>query len=455
MREILKATTDYQDTRYSFFRSQILDYLGIDDTHFSQRHFGVEAELKSRGWVNRDSRELYSSVKLGTGWEDRRLSLYTSYFADQELYDEPEYRGKKWNGFAGGSQQVMMVYQPTLNPYFRLKCGKDYMGWASGLTLNPWSDPFPLISAEAGTKQFRFMAFTGFLDQIQLSDSLAEIHGGSSARRFIAGHRIRFDYQNLFSIGLSELVLYGGPQRGLEPLYVMPLFWYHAEQLNANTNDNTILSLDWGVKYRSTVFYGELMIDDFQIESSSPEDEEPTEYGLVLGLKSGLALFSRPLTLKAQYDRVSNWTYNQRFVWNRWTYSGQPMGYPLGNDVEVYRVACRYWISPTLPMELNYQVCRKGEGSIEESWSEPWLQPENHYKEDFPSGTVETSQRLSLNIRKWFGNGLDIALCLDWFDIRNYLHQGSEKNTSGEVKIVCNLRFERLWPTSDNLFLEY
>jgi len=97
--------------------------------------------------------------------------------------------------------------------------------------------------------------------------------------------------------------------------------FYHAVQLNEDVDDNTFLGLDfcWYLNNRHKL-YGQLMVDDMQVDDKAIGDQEPDEIGYMLGF-STLDLFDL-LDLSARYLKITNRTYNQKLERNRYENRG-------------------------------------------------------------------------------------------------------------------------------------
>ena len=63
--------------------------------------------------------------------------------------------------------------------------------------------------------------------------------------RFFAGHRLDIHFSRQLRIGFSETIIYGGPGRQIDLVYLNPIMAFHAAQLNEGINDNTLLGFDF------------------------------------------------------------------------------------------------------------------------------------------------------------------------------------------------------------------
>lgn len=262
--------------------------------------------------------------------------------------------------------------------HFEFQWGRDYLRWGPGsrdyLLLSGFSPPFDMLKLSAEIGIFRFEFFATALDEFSLPDS------NLYAKRYFSGHRINLKLKYGIELGLSEVVLYGGEKRGLEPYYLNPLFVFYAEQFNHNIDDNLLWSLDFSLTcFKNKEFYAELLIDDFQYDFES----EPQQIGFLLGTKMADPFGFSGSYLTLEYTRVNNWVYGQNKPWNLYLYRDVGMGSFLGPDADYLFANLLYHLSGSLQLSFSFSNKRKGEGKIE---VQPSPVPKNY---QFLSGVVE------------------------------------------------------------------
>lgn len=273
----------------------------------------------------------------------------------------------------------------------------------------------------------RFDYFMTKLDSYKLdSDSLLV--------RYLVGHRLSFHKRGSFEFGLSEIVLFGGFHREIEWRYINPFVPYYWEQWNRGGDDNIMFGLDFSIYWpkRSRIF-GELMIDDFQIDFRS----EPHQVAYKLGLDM-VEPFGVPKTFtKLSYTRVNTTVYGQNQPQNLYVYYFEPLGYFGGNDQDRFLALARHHFSSSLDAELEFQYTRKGEGVIEkhERSGVP-------FEDKFPIGIVEKSPSIRASLL-WFHRGLmEARLNAQFSHFDNYRHIcGSSENAFDfGLKVAYNLQ---------------
>jgi hypothetical protein len=318
------------------------------------------------------------------------LFFTSRYTVEDNLVDDHRYQGKKWNGFSGYGTSV---YGSFRTDRLRVVVGRSRYNWGPGksgsLILSGCSMPFDGLNAAYSLREnLQVSSFTFILDPYR------DI-SGRYQERYLSGHRIIFSPRSGLVLGLSEVIIYGGEGRNPELYYAFPLFFLHGAQLNQGRDDNTLIEMDFrsfpGLAFE---FYGQILIDDFQIEKKTRADNEPSEYGITIGVyKTGMLGY---FDARLEYVRISNRTYNQPDPRNRYLNRGYPIGHPLGNDGDLWlaEVDCR--MSGRLVCGLDYTHRRKGEGRIETAWDDSWMDVDE-YEEDFPAGTVETTDEIRVS----------------------------------------------------------
>lgn len=342
---------------------------------------------------------LYPTLRLAGGMNKGILEGFVSYIVNLRWAVEENYRGRQWEGFAGRPDQV---YIRTSGDEWGLQLGKDYLSWGEGLILGKAHQPFERLGYELNFGPFKLSGFSGFLDPMVYYEPLPE---DSSVRRYanryLSGHRLEFISKH-FTVALHEIILYGGLGRAPEIIYSVPFYWYHAEQLNRGLDDNTFLGGDFQVLFPPARLSAEIMVDDIQVDSETQGDEEPLEAGIAGQLDYGATVFSKWVTLSARYEGVTNWTYNQNKIWNRYLYMSEYLGSEYGNDYDRTSLSADVYILPELILSLEGFYFRKGEGRVNAIWSTPWMDVDGPYSEPFPTGVVEKTTGFNLDWRGFY-----------------------------------------------------
>ena len=333
----------------------------------------------------------YESLRGGlTGEPFKNLSVYADFVLDEELAKDSAYSGKKWRGLAGDVDQAFVAYS-----------GNRFTGVA-GRFGGFWGPQRSLIFSRA--QKLDGIGYSLRWGRLGISYRLGALDGLNPDEddvdqylpRWVAAHRFDVHLSDAWRVGLFETVVFGGPGRQMDLFYLNPLIFMHGAQLNENLNDNTMVGLDFDFQSGRMLLYGQFLIDDLQVDNQRQGDQEPDQIGVLGG--GYWPSFIDKTDLKLEYERVSNWTFNQMHDWNRYLNDGRPIGDAIGNDYDRAVLEVIRWWQPRLNSTLHLSYTRRGEGRIEADFSQPWLDVEGDYSEPFPTGTVEKTATLSLGL---------------------------------------------------------
>lgn len=351
---------------------------------------------------------------------------------DREKALDPDYIGKKWRGLAGDIQTAALYFQHS---DFRFTLGRQRIWWGAqpvNLVLSATAEPLDMFSAQYSHGRLDFSFMFARLDGSR-PDSADKArypeYAFGSENRYIVGHRLDLRLHRGLRLGLFETSVFGGVGRPPELYYLNPLQFFHAAQLNENVNDNTFLGADllW-LPGKNVAAWGQLLIDDFQIDDRVQGDQEPNEIGLMLGLQRAAEVGSWQPDIKIEYVRITNRTYHQMHPRNRYLYRNEPLGHPLGMDADSLSASVTFRPSRYHSFSIEAAYSRHGEGSLYDPWDEPWMEADGEYSESFPTGIVQKTMHLAAGIRGYVPindytrRHMYLSLDAGWTDFDNRYH---------------------------------
>jgi hypothetical protein len=365
----------------------------------------------------------------------QKLSANILYRVDGELTRDPRFDGKAWRGIAGFAENATINYKTD---DFTAKFGISRISWGfahyGNLMFSRQAMPMTMLAFSYRRWIFDFETATGFLSPLknQLDSASIDTSFFTSEQRYLSTHSLTIRPFNDLSFSIREVVLYGGPGRRLEPVYLFPFIWYHGQQLNSRLNDNIMGSVgaDWRLKGRLWL-YGEMLIDDIQIERKTRGDYEPNEMAYLAGTE----LYDLPIkgtTIALEYERVGNWTFNQRRATNRYLNSNYPIGFPEGPDVDVFNWRLSWWAGANIRLSYLGLYRRHGVGRIDTPWTQPWLSVDQ-YSEPFPTGIVERQATHGLEITAFKKNWLWGNFGVNYTDIVNVANSPGQTRQNWEL----------------------
>ncbi len=316
---------------------------------------------------------------------------------------DPFYEGKKWRGLAGDIEQASLYLNVG---QLRVTMGREQLFWSVrpvNLFISASAEPLDLFRLQYQKGRLGFEFFFARLDASRPDsvDILRLSNDSFNDNRYLVGHRIDITIRHNLRLSLIETVTYGGEGRPAELYYLNPLQFFHTAQLNQDQNDNTMLGgeVSW-LPRRGLHLYGQLLVDDFQIEKKSHGDQEPNEIGVVLGIFKTNGGDTYHSDLRLEYTKISNRTYHQREPRNRYLYKNRSLGHSLGADADSLSASVKFWLKQDFSFEIETALTRHGEGSIYNSWDEPWSTSTSEtYSEPFPTGIVQQSRHLAVYLK--------------------------------------------------------
>lgn len=332
---------------------------------------------------------------------DPSLTFHLAGALDEAKARDPGYTGKKWRGLAGDLSSAMIGYAHRGVQLWLGRIGSSW-GDRQSLILSP---DVPLDGLEYALHWHRLtlryrLAWLG--TEAPPGDST-----GDFTSRYLAGHRLEYDISRNMTLGFGEMVVFGGAGRSLDFGYLNPLLFFHGAQLNENINDNTLLFGDLAIRpWPGVRCYGQLVIDDFQIDHTARGDKEPAQYALT-GKIDAVNILSQT-DLHVRYTRVTNWTYNQIEPRNRYTIRDLPIAAVHGNDYDELTCAVDHWLGREARLQAEILLRRQGEGRITAPWTQPWITAPGAYTEPFPTGVVESLVQPTCHYEGWLTHWLFI-----------------------------------------------
>jgi len=334
---------------------------------------------------------------------------------DPRAPDFEGYIGKEWRGLAGYTEQAYLLIE---RKFMRITLGRSYYTKGSGRTGNLTFSRFcrPMDSFQF---HFRRKFFT-------MSFILAQLDPINGKRRYLSSHTFGFRYRNL-SIDFTEAFLYGGSDRIFSFSLLNPFLFFHGEQMNDNSlglTGNTLGSIAFDYLFSKWAVYGEVLIDDVQLDKKEPGDLEPNEVGVLLGFESADILGLDRLYLGIEYVALTNRTYKTPNEHEWYLHRNVPIGYPLGSDLDRFNVFIKRYLGKNIRLGFQYNLIRQGEGELDKPWDSPWMKYtiEEGYSEPFPTGVVEYTNKIEFMLYYLFSYDNYLYFSAGYTRISNYEH---------------------------------
>jgi len=166
----------------------------------------------------------------------------------------------------------------------------------------------------------------------------------------------RFEYKTPYKIvlGIGHAALYGGENQKIDLAFSNPMSFSYAEQHNNRNGLNSMVYADIAYffqnKYR---FYGELLIDDYQVEKNVQGDQEPNEIGFTLGCNF---IDIKKMDGFVEFTQIRNRTYNVADIQNyeKYIHRNYVIGHRLGNDFQLFNIEVERWLDSKMQLGGGY-----------------------------------------------------------------------------------------------------
>lgn len=351
------------------------------------------------------------------------LLLYTDATIDQTLRDDTLYTGSTKFGLNALHQQAYIQYSDR---YIDLTFGRDYLSWGYGnngtVLVSPTPGAFDMISLFVKTSVVKFNWFVAQLDAMPEftpdTNNYSPFGPGPTigqpdpeANRYFTGSRFEFNIANKVILGAYQAAVFGGPYASINFLNTNPVrvnYETTANDLLGNSTNNFLggdISVFWPKDFN---FYGDLMIDDWQVDHKTKGDLKPNLYAFDLGLRASNILENFGIggtDANLQYMMVRNRVYNE-YNWvsfQKLLLRNYPVANPFGDDFWNIDLRLSHWLTYEWKFGIEIMHLEHGSSNIYSFYTMPWLTDPNitvqtGYNEPFPYGTVQITNLFKASV---------------------------------------------------------
>lgn len=349
------------------------------------------------------------------------LTMYTDATVNQTLKDDTLYTGFTKFGLDALHQQAYVRYS---DKYFNFTFGRDYLSWGYGndgtLLISTTPGALDMASLFVNTKVVQFNWFVAQLNQMPEFTPDTTNYGQYGpaptvglpdplANRYLTGSRFEFNIANKVFLGAYQAGTFGGPNAPIDMETINPLRLTYETEANSGKNINAFLGADISVYWpKDFNFYGDLMIDDWQVDHKTKGDLKPNLYAFDLGFHAANIL--SPLGISGtdanlQFTMVRNRVYNE-YNWmsfEKLMLRNYPIANPFGDDFWNLDLRLSHWLTYSWKVGFEAMHLAHGSQNIYGLYTMPWLTDPNitvatGYHEPFPYGTVESTNLFNLSV---------------------------------------------------------
>src|SRR6266545_825929 len=361
------------------------------------------------------------------------LVVATHPYVDTRLKFDPDYFGKKDRFIAGRNAEAYLDARWSFGEICFGSLGRNWGPPAlPGLILSPGPYSYDHLALTLGTARIQLQALLTQLDD--LPDT-----SGTVNHRYLIVHRLLARPGGRTTLGLWEGNVAAGPGRTFEPWLANILNLGLLVEYDQNVQVNSLLGVDFESRLGGVSLFGQLLIDDVQIDRKSQSDSEPPSYGLTLGARGAV----RGIGWTAWYTRVANLTYRTsnpaETVERRFVGLGRSF-----SDYDQLTLSASVLPAPGLLLSPEATLVRQGEGDFRLPYPPPSAYGATP---SILSGVVERTARLALGA-SWQSGAWGLAGNGGVHFTRNAGHVSGARDTRwvGSVSLSYRFHFEGTLP---------
>ncbi len=394
------------------------------DTSLTGARFSEEDFLNlARGYYGTfkfsDNVEFRPTLRTGFGFDfGNHFSMYTDATIDQTLKDDTLYTGSSKFGLDALHQQAYVQYSDR---YLDITFGRDYLSWGYGDNGSPLvsttAGAFDMISLLVKTHLVKFNWFVAQLNPMPefTPDTNSYMPFQTigvpdpMCNRYFTGSRFEFNFGEKVFLGLYQAAVFGGPYASINFENINPMrLNYETAANNHMEISNNFLGADVSVFWpRGLNIYGQLMIDDWQVDHKTKGDLKPNLYAIQSGVRTTDVLRSFRISgtdVALQYTMAGNRVYDE-YNWSSYQkllLRNYPIADPYGDDFWNLDLSLSQWLSYEWKVTLELMHLEHGSSDIYSFYTMPWLTDpgvtvETGYHEPFPFGVIRETNLLRLD----------------------------------------------------------
>jgi len=220
-------------------------------------------------------------------------------------------------------------------------------------------------------------------------------------QKWLVGHRVELPLGRWGRMGLSETVIYG--DRGLEASYLNPVLPFLIAEHSLGDRDNVSLGLDGSfLIVPGLQGYAELFIDDLVAPWTLFNDKWSNKVAFLAGLHWTDPVGWQDAMLTVEYHRIDPYVYTHKYDVNVYEHYDEGIGSVLSPNSDRLSLDMKKYFAFGVVGGLIYQRDRHGEGDRRMTHQE-----EDGEKKNFLKGPKDTIESV--------GGYLDWEVCRDLF----------------------------------------
>ena len=361
------------------------------------------------------------------------VSLVNRTMTNSEFKDDPLFYGDTREWIFGRINDAYLNINTGGFDFFLGRMDRNWGGLSSyGLILsdNPYSYDHAQVSYTY--KRFKFSMIATRLEDL-LAATKAAPDSLFESRKFMTAHRFDFSISSRLQFALTEVAIYGGPDRDFEIGFLNPMNYFYVVQRNNGKEISGLWAFDLFYKPTAKLnLFTQFLIDDVVVNNEAGQDDRaryPDRMGINFKISAADQILDG-LQTALEYTRIGNRTYQSKKTYENFHYQGKGLGFPTAST-ERFALNLKYFNLYPAMLKLNVSYQRFGDIRLTDVFM---LE-----KEKFPVGTVASKWDLGFDLRYFLNYWSQFTATLGYENFRNYNHVKNDNRTN--FKLILGLHF--------------
>ena len=292
-------------------------------------------------------------------------------------------------------------YKATEIFYFELGNDKNFIGNGHrSLLLSDVAYSYPYFKMQANFGKFSFMNLWGqFTDA---SKGWTNVNGYD--KKYALLNTLTYKGFKNLQVSFFQSIVWTnkdslGNRRDQEMGYFVPIIFLNTLNFNNGSPDNNLIGIDVNYQIKkSTVIYGQLILDDFNLaELLNGSGYFQNKYGVQLGIKSFQPFNIKNAFAQVEFNTVRPYTYANKTPAINYSHYGETLAHPLGANFKEFIFKGNYTTKRFL-FDASIMYATVGKDDNNSHWGR------NIYKSDYASNlgifsfNNKTTQGIKTNI---------------------------------------------------------
>lgn len=205
------------------------------------------------------------------------------------------------------------------------------------------------------SNNYFYLRFNTKVWKLNYQNLFAELSGLSSAsfpgdnllpKKYIANHFLTFKPFKRMEVGIFESIVFSR-ENNFDFQYLNPVILYRMVEQFIGSPDNALVGLNMNYLINKKImFYGQFILDEFNLEQAKKEGWWGNKYGFQVGLNTKNIVNGLDLSLEYNMTRPYTYTHNRPldkdYAISSYSHYSMPLAHPLGANFRETLLSAKY-----------------------------------------------------------------------------------------------------------------